>query len=194
MTCADLDLIEAVRIIRRRELSADRIVRFQTRIVRPSMPYRWIHVAEPGGQQWLLRRNCALTPTQLAVCFAAVGVVSLLIATAFAVMGAWLVIPFAGIELLALGVAFLVHARHAGDYERIVVRADRLIVERLNGGNLAQMECQGPWIRVEYGGARRELIRLVAAGREMSVGRFVPDDGRSQLARELRASIAGWRG
>ena len=118
----------------------------------------------------------------------------MLIATAFAVLGAWLVIPFAGIELLALGVAFLVHARHAGDYERIVVRSDRLIVERLSGANLAQMECQGPWIRVEYGGARRELIRLVAAGREMSVGRFVPDDGRSQLARELRASVAGWRG
>jgi uncharacterized membrane protein len=112
----------------------------------------------------------------------------------FRFAGAWLVIPFAGIELLALGVAFLVHARHAGDYERIVVRADRLIVERVSGGNLAQMECQGPWIRVEYGGARRELIRLVAAGREMSVGRFVPDDGRSQLARELRASVAGWRG
>ena len=158
------------------------------------MPYRWIHAAEPGGQQWLLRRNCALTPGQLAVCFAAIGVVSLLIAIAFALLGAWLVIPFAGIELLALGVAFLVHARHAGDYERIVVRADRLIVERVSGGNLAQMECQGPWIRVEYGGTRRELIRLVAAGREMSVGRFVPDDGRSQLARELRASIAGWRG
>ena len=76
----------------------------------------------------------------------------MLIAIAFAWLGAWLVIPFAGIELLALGVAFLVHARHAGDYERIVVRADRLIVERVSGGNLAQMECQGPWIRVEYGG------------------------------------------
>ena len=150
MTCRDLDLIGAVRIIRRCDLSRNRIVRFWPLFVRPSMPYRWIHAAEPGGQQWLLRRNCALTPGQLAMCFAAIGVVSLLIAIAFALLGAWLVIPFAGIELLALGVAFLVHARHAGDYERIVVRADRLIVERVSGGNLAQMECQGPWIRVEY--------------------------------------------
>jgi uncharacterized membrane protein len=158
------------------------------------MPYRWIHVAEPGRQQWLLKRNCALTPQQLAVCFAAVGAVSLLIALGFAAQGAWVVVPFAGIELAALGAAFVVHARHAGDYERIVLATDRLLVERLHGGHLACVEYQAPWVRVEYDGARRELIRLVAAGREMSVGRFVPDDGRKQLARELRASIAGWRG
>ena len=157
MTCADLDLIEAVRIIRRRELSADRIVRFQTRIVRPSMPYRWIHVAEPGGQQWLLRRNCALTPTQLAVCFAAVGVVSLLIATAFAVMGAWLVIPFAGIELLALGVAFLVHARHAGDYERIVVRADRQVVDEEAGALVDRLRREEAPRAVERAGVAPQL-------------------------------------
>lgn len=158
------------------------------------MPYRWIHIAEAGSQQWLLRRNCALSPRQLAVCFASVGLVSLLIAVGFAAQGAWLVVPFAGVELGALAVAFVVHARHAGDYERIVVGPDRVLVERLHGGDLASVECRSSWVRVEYDGARRELIRLVAAGSEMSVGRFVPDDGRRQLARELRASVAGWRG
>ncbi len=158
------------------------------------MPYRWIHLAQPGSQQWLLKRNCALAPRQLAACFAGVGLVSLLIAVAFALQGAWLVVPFAGLEVLALGAAFVVHARHAGDYERIVLNADQLVVERLQGGSLARIECRSSWVRVEYHGTRRELIRLVAAGGEMSVGRFVPDDGRSQLARELRASVAGWRG
>jgi uncharacterized membrane protein len=47
-------------------------------------------------------------------------------------------------------------------------------------------------VRVQYGGSRRELIRLVVAGREMAVGRFVPDDERRRLARELSASVARW--
>lgn len=157
------------------------------------MPYRWVHQAQAGSQQWLLRRNCALSPRQLAACFAAVGGVTLLISAVFAAQGAWLVVPFAGIELVALAVAFLVHARHAGDYERIVLADGSVLVERLHGGSLARVECQASWVRVEYQGARRELIRLVAAGREMAVGRFVPDAERTRLARELRASIAGWQ-
>jgi len=157
------------------------------------MPYRWIHLAEAGSQQWVLRRNCALSPRQLALCFAVIGMLSLAIATVFAFQGAWLVVPFAGIEMLALCIAFVVHARHAGDYERIVLSAGRVRVERLHGGSLATDECQAPWVRVEYRGARRELIRLVAAGRELAVGRFVPDGERIQLAHELRASIAGWQ-
>ena len=157
------------------------------------MPYRWIHQAEGGSQQWLLRRNCALTPAQLALCFAAVGSLTLVIAAVFAAQGAWLVVPFAGIELMALALAFLMHARHAGDYERIVLeRGGGLLVERLHGGALARFEGQAPWVRVQYGGSRRELIRLVVAGREMAVGRFVPDDERRRLARELRASVARW--
>lgn len=156
------------------------------------MPYRWIHQAEAGSQQWLLRRNCALSPAQLAICFSAIGIVTLLIASAFALQGAWVVVPFAGLEMLALAIAFVVHARHAGDYERIVLERGCVTVERLHGGRLARLECPAPWVRVQYGGSRRELIRLVASGREVAVGRYVPDGERTRLARELRASVARW--
>ncbi len=44
---------------------------------------------------------------------------SLLVASLLVWAGAWLVLPFTGIELLAVGVAFVVYARHAVDYERI---------------------------------------------------------------------------
>jgi uncharacterized membrane protein len=156
------------------------------------MPYRWIHQAEAGSQQWLLRRNCALSPAQLALGFSAIGLVTILIAVVFAAQGAWLVVPFAGLELLALAIAFVVHARHAGDYERIVLQGGSVLVERVHGGALARLECPAPWLRVQYGGSRRELIRLVAAGKEVAVGRYVPDGERTRLARELRASVARW--
>ena len=58
--------------------------------------------------------NCSISPTGLLCAFAALAAVTLAIATGFALMGAWLVLPFAGLEVLALGVAFVVHVRRVG--------------------------------------------------------------------------------
>ncbi|HMS81134.1 MAG TPA: DUF2244 domain-containing protein, partial [Burkholderiaceae bacterium] len=49
------------------------------------------------------------------------------------------------------------------------------------------------WTRVEYAGTRRELIGLVAAGRRIDVGRFVPESERRDLATQLRAQLHGIR-
>jgi len=66
-----------------------------------------------------------LSPRQCGLAFGAVGIVSGGIATVFATQGVWLVLPFAGIEILALVIAFVVYARHTGDFERIVLRPDQ---------------------------------------------------------------------
>ena len=155
--------------------------------------YQWTHSTEPGQRQWLLRRNCALAPRQLGWWFGSLGAVSMAIAVLFAFLGAWPVLPFACVEVGALGLAFLVYARCASDYERIVVTGGKLVVERVTGGRLARIECEPDWIRVEFDGARREPIRLVAGRRKVPVGRFVPDGRKEELVRELRASLAGWR-
>lgn len=157
------------------------------------MPYRWIHVVEPRRQVWLFRRNCALSPNQLGCWFGALGAASLSIAALFAFFGAWPVVPFACIVVGALALAFVAHARHALDYERIVVSPGRLVVERSTGGTIACIECEPEWIRVEYDGTRREPIRLVAGRRELTVGCYVPDGKKEELARQLRASLAAWR-
>ena len=55
-----------------------------------------------------------MSPAGLAVAFAALAAITLAIGVGFAVIGAWLVLPFAGLEVLALVVAYLVYARRAG--------------------------------------------------------------------------------
>jgi uncharacterized membrane protein len=52
-----------------------------------------------------------MSPAGLAGVFAALGFLVLAIGAGFAFAGAWLVLPFAGLEVLALGAAFLAHAR-----------------------------------------------------------------------------------
>ena len=52
----------------------------------------------------------------------------------FAVLGAWLILPFAGLEMLVLYLAFRYIDRHAGDYERIAIDGDRVEVELCEAG------------------------------------------------------------
>jgi uncharacterized membrane protein len=55
-----------------------------------------------------------MSPAGLAMAFAALAVATLAIGVGFALFGAWLVLPFAGLEVLALLVAFIIYARRAG--------------------------------------------------------------------------------
>lgn len=88
---------------------------------------------EALSKSWVLRRNCSLTPRQLCVAYGIVAVASLLISLAWALSGAWIVLPFAVIELLVLSVAFLAYARHATDHERITLLRDCVRVEVVKG-------------------------------------------------------------
>ena len=62
-------------------------------------------------------RNCSISPAGLLAVFAALSTVTLAFGIGFAIVGAWLILPFAGLEVLMLGIAFVVHARHVGAQE-----------------------------------------------------------------------------
>lgn len=147
--------------------------------------YRFATVSG-DGVQWMLKRNCSITPRQMGICFLALSLLSLSVAVFFWTQGATLVLPFAALELLAVGVAFLLHARHATDHERIRVVGGRLQVLRETAGKTEAEEFPAQWVRVETGEARQSLIALCAAGRRVWVGKHVRPDQREALAREIR--------
>jgi uncharacterized membrane protein len=155
-----------------------------------TMQYQWQYDSAMERHQWTFRRNCILTPGQLATWFLSLSALSLTIALLFAWRGAWLVLPFALVEVTVLALAFFLHARHAGDYERIVSEPGRLRVEAHLGQQLRVAEYSPSWVRVEYSGARRSQIRLVAGRQRVEVGRFVPDHRKPVLARELREALS----
>ncbi|MFA7664983.1 MAG: DUF2244 domain-containing protein [Burkholderiaceae bacterium] len=167
-----------------------RIVAGSSRTAPVRMQYRWSYAADQHMHEWVLKRNCALTPVQLAMWFGSLAAVSLLLALLFASMGAWLTIPFALVEITALAWAFVWWARHATDYERIVVCDGLLSVEKSSGERLRRIECRPAWVRVEYGGARCGPIRIVSSCEAIEIGGLVPDDRRAALARELRGAFA----
>ena len=139
--------------------------------------------------QWFLRRNCSVTPQQLGWLYLSLCLVSLSIGTAFWFQGAKLVLPFAWVEVIAVGVAFAVYARHATDGETIRLAGSRLVVELESGGRTQRAEFRREWVRVEPGAGDSSLIELSAHGKRVQVGRYVRPELRPELARELRLAL-----
>lgn len=143
------------------------------------------------GINWLLRRNCSLSPGQLLAVYASLCLVSLVIGASFWMYGATLVIPFAGLEMAAFGLALWFYARHAADSERISLHGSSLVVELESGGRVSRTEFNREWVRVEPGADERSLIELSGQGRSISIGRFIRPELRAALAREIRLALRG---
>lgn len=139
--------------------------------------------------RWFLKRNCSVTPSQLGWLYASLCVVSLGIGTVFWLNGARLVLPFAWLELAAVGFAFVLYARHATDGEKIALQGGRLVVELENGGHYERTEFLPHQVRVEPRDSDRSLIEVSGQGRSVRVGRYVRPELRAALAREIRMAL-----
>jgi uncharacterized membrane protein len=142
--------------------------------------------------QWLLKPNCSVTPTQLVQFYLSLCVVSLFIAGFFWLQGVRMVLTFAGLELMAVGIALLVYARHARDGEKIFLQGSQLVVELETAGRTERAEFVLDWVRVEPKSGDGSLIEVSGQGRTVVVGRFLRPELRPALAREIRLALRGW--
>lgn len=142
-----------------------------------------------GGVQWVLRRNCSITPGQLGGFYASVCVVSLGIALGFALNGAPVVLWFAGIELVLLALALLFYARHATDADTVTLSGQDLTVEQSFGAVRTSARFRAPWVSVEPSQGDGSLIELSGQGQVARIGRFLRPEARADLARELRSAL-----
>lgn len=131
----------------------------------------------------LVRRNSSLSTHGRIAVFAFLCFVSFGIAGAFALLGAWPVLPFAGLEMLVLYAALRLTERRAGDFERISIAGDRLAVEIREDGRTSRHEMSRYWTRLVRRGG--EGVALRSHGREVEIGRFLTGAGRAALALEL---------
>lgn len=142
------------------------------------------------GFSLLLKRNCSISPADLLWVFGAIAGVTLGIAAVFAALGAWMILPFAGIEVLALGFAFAWNGRHAGDYERIELGESGLNVEVCESDSVARHEFNTAWASVRLAGEGHSMrVLLGEPGRSLEVGRHLRLEGRRDLAGELRKRL-----
>lgn len=130
----------------------------------------------PAGRRWIIGL-LALTVFGLAA--------------AAAFIGAWPVMPFAGLEVGLVALAFRIVGLHDGDFERIEIGAHEVRVEAREAQRVTRFVAQRAWARVvvsDHG--MRCYLRLAYAGKSVPLGRLLSDEGRRILARRLRGRIA----
>lgn len=153
--------------------------------------HRWALIeplCEHGSLIWKFKRNCSVTPRQAGVFFLGFSVMTLLLAIYCWSLGARLVAPFSGIEIVALGAALIRFGRHAGDAERVIVTPDSVAVEVELGGRVERREFNRQWVRIHSGA--NGLIALSQSGQSVAVGRFLRPERREPLALDLRRAVA----
>ncbi|MDA8092792.1 MAG: DUF2244 domain-containing protein [Betaproteobacteria bacterium] len=137
-------------------------------------------------------RNCSLSSAGTAcvlgilifLCMAVVGVALW--------MGAWMVLPFTGLEVAALAWAFQRLAAHARDYERLTVQGDRVVIELSEQGRSRRFEFNRYWTRIVLRCLRpchRCRLALCSGGQEVVFGKHMTDAERVMAVRDLRGRL-----
>ncbi|MGA8007058.1 MAG: DUF2244 domain-containing protein [Burkholderiales bacterium] len=146
---------------------------------------------QASGSSLLLKRNCSISPGGMLRVFGLLALASVGIATGFALAGAWLILPFAGLEVLALSAAFVVTARHATDFERIEVSNGRLTVEISEADRVDRyvLDPRVARLRLEKDEGYGARVLLRAPGRDVEVGRHLDPEARVEFAAELKKRL-----
>ncbi len=143
------------------------------------------------GYKIIARPNNSLSLDGGIKLLAAMAVVTLLIALGFARLGAWMVLPFAGLELAAFAYAFYYVYLHASDYESIAIEEDKVIVEKKSYKKSSITVFQRYWaqanVRAVVNSQGKSGLFIGSHGKEIEFGRhLIDDEQRVALARELK--------
>jgi uncharacterized membrane protein len=146
------------------------------------------------GFSLTIRRNRSLRLHAARWLFVLTACIPLAIGIGFALVGAWPVLPFAGLEVAALAVAFGMYARHAADRERIVVRGGAMQVQVQEAGRVRVHEFRPGWVQlITQRSASGVRVGIRSHGRELEIGRHLDASAGGLLAVELAGRLKRYR-
>lgn len=139
---------------------------------------------------FLSRPNRSLGPAARRWVLLAIAATPIGIAAGAAAFGAWPILPFAGLEVALLALAFHVVGSHDADFERLEIRDHEVTVEARDASKHTRFVAHRQWARLvlrERG--RRCTLGLAYAGRTVELGRMLSDEGRRRLAEDVRSRL-----
>lgn len=152
-----------------------------------------------SGPIWIAHPDCAPSPLLARRLLLGTAAASLPIALCFSAIGAWPVLPFAGLELLALWLALQHLGRHANDEERICVNESVISVTQRTHGWIGEHtvhhEFSRHWVQLrierppDHGGARSLRLLLRSHGHEVEIGRMLTEEQKRAFARQLKQQL-----
>ena len=146
-----------------------------------------------ASRRFLIRPNSSLSWRGVVRFYFGIVLVSFTIAGAFALKGAWLILPFAGLEMLVLGGALYVVARRGACWQQIHITGDVVeVTERLPDGE-RKRSFQRAWARLDFirsaiNGYPARLV-LRSHGKSVELGACLNEREKKQLAIELQEAL-----
>ncbi|BCX89323.1 hypothetical protein MIN45_P1695 [Methylomarinovum tepidoasis] len=134
----------------------------------------------------VLRPNASLTPSQARLLIGMVGLMMGAIGLGFAAVGAWLVLPFSGGELLLLGYALSYSMRQSAVRETISVSRETIRIEHMGPDRKDRREFLRAWFQVEWQPGPTPRLRIGSHGKWVEVGAFLAEEEKMRLAGMLR--------
>ncbi|MHB0975162.1 MAG: DUF2244 domain-containing protein [Thiobacillus sp.] len=138
------------------------------------------------------RPNHSLTHGQQRFVFWSLAAVCLATSSGFALLGYWLILPFAGLEIGLLAWALEALRSREGDYETLTIEGDVVRVEWHAGTRGGRREMNRRWARVVCDcrtPGRNCRLSLSSHGRETEIGQYLSDEARLRLAAALRRKL-----
>jgi uncharacterized membrane protein len=138
---------------------------------------------------FVARRNNSLSSGGRFLVLGSLAVVVLAISLGFSLHGAWLIFPFAGLDILVVYLAFRYVQEHAGDYECIAFHEDSIVIENCRGGKTDRFEFNRHWAQVaftESNGLERGRLSLRSHGKEVTFGVHLTGEQLAAVACRLK--------
>jgi uncharacterized membrane protein len=141
-----------------------------------------------------LNPHRSLGPEAFRKLMLAVFVSSALFSLPFYLMGAWPIVGFMGLDVLALYIAFRVNFRAARAYEELRLTSLELLFARVSiRGARREWRFNPCWVRferIEHEEFGTQRLSLVSRGRSLEVGGFLGPDQKAELAVQFSRALA----
>ncbi len=141
----------------------------------------------------VIRPNRSLPPRAIYALFAAFAAVAATIALGFWLVGAWLVMPFAGLEIVVAAAVFRWLYLHSDDHELVEISGDDVSIVKRAGGKESCVRFQRYWTRVSLihteDGRYPSRLLVGSHGHFVQLGANVVEQEREALARHLKHAV-----
>jgi uncharacterized membrane protein len=149
-----------------------------------------------GTFRAILHPHRSLTRSGFLILMGFIGFVSAATGIAFYMMGAWPVLGFYGLDVLAIYIAFKVNDRAGKAYELVELSPDLLKVTQVHqSGRSRSFDFNPYWVKVllnEWPDGSADL-KLALHGNEFEIARFLNTDEKKDFAAALRNALMSAR-
>lgn len=145
------------------------------------------------GSRFVVTPNCSMSWRGNKILVVSLAIISFGIAGAFAMRGLWVILPFAGLEMLMLTAILYWCCLRATQCEVISIDADNIQIEVGRNKARQRHSFQRAWTKVELCPPTRPHLqsRLVmrSKGKELEIGACLTEEERRSLAASLNQAL-----